>query len=92
MKDKKVKKETQAEKIEKMIDKALEKVLESKGADGMSICNNSFVGVKFDEKAAGAIHTIAEGLVENAKALGSLATVLKASNVNIETMIRVDNG
>lgn len=50
----------------------------------------TFVGVQFDAKAVGAIETIAAGLVENAKALGLLAQVLKASNVNIETMLRFD--
>jgi len=60
-------------------------------------CN--FVGVKWDEAAIDAVDTVALGLVENAKAirenalaLNKLACVLLASNVHIETMIRVDPG
>ena len=52
-------------------------------------CN--FVGVQYDAKAVSAIVWIAEGLVENAKALGSLAQVLKASNVEIAALLRIDN-
>ena len=50
-----------------------------------------FVGAKYDAKAVGAIETIAEGLVENAKALGSLASVLRHSNVTVESMLKIDN-
>jgi len=42
------------------------------------------------KKAVDAISTIAEGLVENAVALGKLAEVLKASNVTIEPMIKIE--
>lgn len=55
----------------------------------ITISDCKFVGVMFDAKAVGAIDTIASGLVENAKALGVLARVLNASNVNIETMLEV---
>jgi predicted peroxiredoxin len=51
--------------------------------------NCQFNGVKFDEAATETITTIAEGLVENAKALGQLAYVLKASNVEIETLVKI---
>jgi len=54
------------------------------------ISNCTFTGVKYDAKAVNAIEMIAEGLIENAKGLGKLAEVLKASNVHIETMIRVE--
>ncbi len=51
--------------------------------------NCTLVGVQYDAKAVSAVQTIAEGLVENAKALGSLAEVLKASNVEIDTLLRL---
>jgi hypothetical protein len=57
-----------------------------------TVQNCSFVGVQFDAKAVDAIRTIAEGLVENAKALGALAGVLKASNVNLECMVKIIEG
>lgn len=62
----------------------------AKNAASTVVSNCTFVGVQFDAKAVGAIETIAEGLVENAKALGLLAQVLKASNVNVEAMLRFD--
>lgn len=62
----------------------------------MNIKDCKFIGVKWNKAAVGCIEAIATGLawnaiaiVENARALGNLATVLKASNVNIETMLRV---
>lgn len=60
-----------------------------KGA-GKSISDCSFVGVQYDAKAVDAIETIAQGLVENAKALGALAQILRASNVEIQAMLRMD--
>jgi hypothetical protein len=56
-----------------------------------TITNCSFVGVKYDKKAVNAIETIASGLFENAKALGALAQVLKASNVEIHAMVKMDD-
>ena len=58
--------------------------------NGKMITGCNFVGVQFDAKAVNAIETIAAGLVENAKALGALAQVLKASNVKIDAMMRID--
>lgn len=54
------------------------------------LVNCNFTGVKFDEAATDAVHTIAEALLENAKALGALAFVLKASNVTIETLLKLE--
>jgi len=53
------------------------------------ITNCSFVGVQYDAKAVNAIETIALGLLKNAEGLKELASVLKASNVQIETMIKI---
>lgn len=61
---------------------------ENKGI-GTVVTNCAFTGVNFDKAAVDAITTIAEGLIENAKALGQLAHVLKASNVNIEAMLKI---
>jgi urease gamma subunit len=58
---------------------------------GTSVTNSTFNGVHFDAKAVEAVSLIAEGLIENAKGLRSLAEVLKASNVNIETLLKVGN-
>lgn len=55
-----------------------------------SVSNSNFIGVQYDAKAVNAIETIADGLLENAKALGKLAEVLKASNVTVESMIKID--
>lgn len=63
----------------------------TKEQPGTEITGCNFVGVQFDAKAVNAIETIALGLVENAKALGALAQVLKASNVTLETLLRIDN-
>lgn len=57
-----------------------------------TIQNCSFYGVKWDAKATDVIQTIADGLVENAKALGSLASVLKSQNVEIHAMVHVEDG
>lgn len=78
-----MKKETQAQKIERLIAEGLEKA----ACNNISGCN--FVGVQYDAKAVDAITTIAEGLKSNAESLGKLAEVLKASNVTIEAMLKV---
>lgn len=79
------KRKTTEQKIEAAVCKAFEKQRQ-----GNVITNCNFAGVKFDEAATEAITTIAEGLVENAKALGQLAYVLKASNVEMETMLKIE--
>lgn len=61
-----------------------------KDANHTNVSNCTFAGVQFSEAATEAITTIAEGLVENAKALGQLAYVLKASNVEIDTMMKIE--
>ena len=53
--------------------------------------NCTFNCVCFDAKATETISLIATGLVENAKAFSKLAEVLKASNVNIECLMKVTN-
>lgn len=61
-----------------------------KDANRKEVSHCNFVGVQYDAKAVDAIETIAEGLVENAKALGKLAEVLKASNVQIESLLELE--
>lgn len=58
----------------------------------ISIQNCELTGVRIDATAVDAIRTIAEGLRENAKALGALADVLRASNVHVDTLLKVSNG
>lgn len=54
------------------------------------ISNCTFTGVKWDAKAVDAVTKIADGLIQNAKGLTALAEVLKASNVTLETMLKVE--
>ena len=79
---------------EKYIKKAVKET--AKKVAGSTVTNCTFNGVKFDEKATEAMVQIAEALeenciacAENAKALGQLCYVLKASNVDIESMIKI---
>lgn len=58
----------------------------------MNIENCTFNGVEFNADAIEAINTIALALKENAIALHKLSQVLVASNIHIDTMIKVDNG
>ena len=81
-----MKRKTQKEKIEEAVETAIK---EEKAKHSTTISNCTFAGVQFDEAATEAITTIAEGLIENAKALGALAYVLKSSNVEIETMVKL---
>ena len=82
-----MKKKTQTQKY---IDTAVKQALESV-SPSMTITDTCFYGVKWDAKAVNAVQTIADGFLENAKGLSKLAEVLKASNVEIDAMIKVDN-
>ena len=53
--------------------------------------NCQFYGVKWDEEAIESVKIIASALLETAKALHELSHVLKASNVTIESMVKVDS-
>lgn len=75
---------------QKYIDIAAKKAAEA-ATKGASLENCQLTGVHYDAKAVNAIDTIAQGLVENAKALGTLAKVLNASHVKIDTLIRIDS-
>ena len=68
------------------------KVSQAAPADvnNLTITDCNFNGVKFDAAAINAVQRIADGLVANAEALRQLSYVLKASNVTIETMVRID--
>ena len=74
--------------MSKKLDKILN-AIEDKNSN--IVTNSTFTGVHYDAKAVSAIETIAHGLVENAKALGKLSEVLKASNVTIESLIKIDS-
>jgi len=67
--------------------KATDKISVEKPSASFTRCN--FTGVQYDTKAVNAIEMIATGLVENAKALGALAQVLKASNVSIDAVVKI---
>jgi hypothetical protein len=54
-----------------------------------SVTGCHFVGVQYDAKAVESINLIAEGLIENAQGLSKLAEVLKASNVQIDAMVKL---
>lgn len=55
-----------------------------------NISNCTFTGVQWDAKAVDTVTKIADGLIQNAKGLTVLAEVLKASNVTIETMLKIE--
>lgn len=58
---------------------------------GSTIKDCQFYGVKFDENAVKSVNLIAEGLLENAKALSKLADIFKASNITVDAMIRIES-
>ena len=79
---------------EKYIEKAVKEA--KKELSGTNISNCNFAGVKFDAKAVEAICKIADALslnaeacVENAEALKKLSYVLNASDVKIESLIKL---
>ena len=78
------KKETQAQKMKKMIKEVLDNQYRS------IISGNTFTGIKFDAEILGTVSAIAEGLIENAKGLQALSGFLKASTVNISSLLSVD--
>lgn len=55
------------------------------------IKNCTFTGVSFDEKACESIDTVATGLLATAKGLCTLAEVFKAQNIQIETLLMVND-
>lgn len=54
------------------------------------VSNCNFVAVQWDAQAIATIQTVADGLLETAKAFHSLVGVFKAQNVQIEAMIRLE--
>ncbi|MNF29461.1 hypothetical protein D3C85_657170 [compost metagenome] len=63
---------------------------------GTSVSNSTFVGVQWDAKAVDAITAIASALgknaesqLETARGLKALSEVLKASNVEVECMLKI---
>lgn len=82
--------------IEKAIEEAVNAAADKLSSKHIESC--SFVGVQWDAKAVDAVSKIADGLAENARSqrataegLKTLAEVLKASNVSIETMMKITN-
>ncbi len=57
----------------------------------LTVTNCEFNGIRYDAKAVESINIVAQGLVENAKALGKLADVFRTSNTVVEAMLRVDS-
>jgi uncharacterized protein YprB with RNaseH-like and TPR domain len=56
----------------------------------MSISNCQFSGVHFDAPAIEAVRVVAEGLLKNAEGLLTLARVLNASDVKIESLLKIE--
>jgi hypothetical protein len=54
-----------------------------------TVAGCTFTGVHWDAQAVGAVQTVADGLVANAKALGALAEVFKGQNIRMAPMIYV---
>lgn len=76
---------------QKYIDDAVTKAVKQSN-NGSSFTSCDFYGVKWDDKAVEAIKTIADGLIVNAQGLGKLAEVLRASNIRIDAMVKIDGG
>ena len=79
-----MKKKTQAEKITESVISGIKN--ENFGTH-FEKCD--FNGVTYNKETIEAIELIAEGFLENAKGLGSLAKAISASHVTIETMVKV---
>ena len=67
------------------------KKITKKPVSGTTIKNCHFEGVHWDASAVEAVDMIAEGLLTNAQALGTLAKVLNSQNINIECMVNVED-
>ena len=52
--------------------------------------NNQFTGVHWDAKAIQTVQTVADGLVENAKGLGVLASLFASQHINIECLLKIE--
>ena len=83
-------------KEQKLIEHTVREAVAAK--QGVNISNSQFYGAHFDAKAMDTIETIGQALIENAKACGenakalsSLAQVLKASNVEIECLLKISD-
>lgn len=77
---------------EKYIKKAITEAKKELSGTNITSCNFEGSKIIFDENIMGAISDIAEGCIENAKTLGKLAEVLKASNINVEPLLVFNNG
>lgn len=80
---------TKRKSMEDKIEQAVNKAFKDKKVQTI-ITDCNLAGVQYNEAATDAIKAIAEGLLENARGLGRLAFVLKASNVNVESLMRID--
>lgn len=80
---------------EKYIKKAVKMAKEELAGNTIQSCN--FHGVEYSEEfvetvsaIADAIHKNAEACLKNAEALCNIAEVFKSSNVNIESMVKIE--
>ncbi len=64
--------------------------MKEKTTGPVTISNNTFTGVQWDEKATAAVQIVAEGLLVNAQALRNLTEVFHAQNITIECMLKVN--
>ena len=58
-------------------------------SNNITIKDSTLIGAQYDENTINAVEKIAEGLIENAKALNVLASVLKHSNTNFDALIKI---
>ena len=56
----------------------------------VSVVNTTFTGIHWDSKSVQTVQTVAEGLVENAKALGQLASLFRSQNIQIECLLKIE--
>lgn len=53
------------------------------------VINGDVIGVQWDAQATYAVSTVAEALLENARALNRLVTVFTTSNVKINSLVHL---
>ncbi len=56
----------------------------------MDVKSNTFIGVQYDQEFAKVAHAIVKGLIVNAQAFAQLIAVIKASNVHIDTLVKIE--
>jgi hypothetical protein len=65
--------------------------MKSKTLTPNTVTGCTFNGVHWDAQAIGTIQTVADGLLTNTKALHALIDVFKSQNIQIKSMLSMNN-